>query len=135
MNVLWKTIDIERAKRGLSLKQIGKICSISPQGVQTWKNSGRVPVEHLQTLATYFNVSVDHLLTGEKPSTETPITHIREKHFSYPLAGDKENDDLRQRIDDLTGKVETLSTQMTTLIQLLSGRLAMPGEDRKEKAG
>jgi len=73
VNEVFLRLDDLRRKEGITLTKMGEMCGVKPSGVQTWKKAKTFPAEHLLTLATHFNVTVDWLLgRGDMPVTIKP---------------------------------------------------------------
>ena len=71
---------------------------ISRGTVSVWKNKGTTPNrEILQKIADYFNVSVDYLLTGEKPS----LDNLLEEKQKASAQLDAEEEELNEYLNEL----------------------------------
>ncbi len=58
------------AKKGISPSRAAEECKINKANVSAWKNKGYTPRgAALNRLASYFEVTVDYLLTGEQKET------------------------------------------------------------------
>jgi transcriptional regulator with XRE-family HTH domain len=56
-----------RQKKGFSQLKVAMDLSISREAISYYENGQRNPdLEMLVTLSNYFNVSIDHLITGEE---------------------------------------------------------------------
>lgn len=120
MSELFLTLDLLRKKKGISLKNMGEICGISPQGVQKWKQTNRIPLEHVTTLAGYFGVSIDFLLNGSGPPKTAPQNDKEgaRDRISHTMAGVLEK--MPEKVAGLVHQVETLTTTMTILSERVS---------------
>ncbi len=55
-----------RIKRGMSQKGIAEVCNVSHQAVSKWEKGENLPdLTSLQSLASYYMISIDELLAGE----------------------------------------------------------------------
>lgn len=55
-------------QKGKSQTDIARLLNVRPTTVSEWKNGKYAPtVEHCVTLADYFGVSLDYLITGREP--------------------------------------------------------------------
>ncbi|MFZ4397645.1 MAG: helix-turn-helix domain-containing protein [Kiritimatiellia bacterium] len=146
MSELWKRVDSCRAKKGISLKQLGEICGISPQGVQKWKHTGRIPVEHLTTLSAYFSITIDALIgvnpddqihPGQAAPAPPPATLAVAPPATAPPCRYPADCDLDKRLSAMETDLATMRIQNDTLIRLLGGTLAAKyvAGGEKKKAG
>jgi transcriptional regulator with XRE-family HTH domain len=130
---LWKRVDVCRIQKGISLKQLGEICGISPQGVQKWKQTERIPLEHLTTLAAYFGVTIDSLI-GVNPdeqihpgmaarSAAPPATLAVSTPATAPACRFPAECDLDKRLSAMETDLATMRVQNDTLIRLLGSTL------------
>lgn len=56
------------SKKGKSQTDIARLLNVRPTTVSEWKKGKYTPtVEHCVTLAEYFGVSLDYLITGREP--------------------------------------------------------------------
>ncbi len=56
-----------RKEKELTQADVSTICCVSIQAVSKWENGDSIPdVELLQTLAKFYNISIEELLNGEK---------------------------------------------------------------------
>jgi transcriptional regulator with XRE-family HTH domain len=143
MSELWKRVDSCRAKKGISLKQLGEICGISPQGVQKWKQTGRIPVEHLTTLSAYFSITIDALIginpddqlhPGQAAPAPPPAILAVAPPATAPPCRYPADCDLPHELADMKAQLSTLSTQVETLTRLLGATLAANTSHDKQKA-
>ena len=75
---LGSRIGFFRRERGLKQEELAEIVGVSPQAVSKWENDQNCPdIVLLPLLAKTFGVTVDHLLTGEKP--EPPVRLVPEE--------------------------------------------------------
>lgn len=75
-----------RKASGLSQEGLADLLGVTRQAVQKWEaGTSRPDMDNLIALARYFNVSLDYLVTGQKPpvqeSTTTVIHHYRVPWF------------------------------------------------------
>ena len=86
----------------------------------------------LQKIADALQISVAEISESPYPTHASDGSNqwqVRDREAPVPQAHrDQDISDMRTELDKLHAKVDTL-------IQLLSGRLALSGEDKKEKAG
>lgn len=60
-------------ERRVTAKEIARGCGVSPQSVQNWL-SGKTPrSKHLASLSSYFGVSTDYLVHGERDAQREGI--------------------------------------------------------------
>jgi len=70
-------IGLLRREKGLKQEELAERMGVSPQAVSKWENDLNCPdIALLPQLAKMFGVTVDHLLTGEKP--EPPVRLVPE---------------------------------------------------------
>ena len=70
-------ISLLRREKGLKQEELAERMGVSPQAVSKWENDLNCPdIALLPQLAKMFGVTVDHLLTGEKP--EPPVRLVPE---------------------------------------------------------
>ena len=75
-----------RKKSGLSQEELAGLLGVTRQAVQKWESGASRPdMDNLVSLARYFNVTLDWLVTGqEQEQAPAPSTVVIEKHF-YPM--------------------------------------------------
>lgn len=66
---VFERIESLRKARKISQGKLEKELGFSNGSISKWKNSMPTP-ERLRKLADYFNVSIEYLLTGEKPESD-----------------------------------------------------------------
>lgn len=70
-------IGLLRREKGLKQEELAERMGVSPQAVSKWENDLNCPdIALLPQLAKTLDVTVDHLLTGEKP--EPPVRLVPE---------------------------------------------------------
>lgn len=70
-------ISLLRREKGLKQEELAECMGVSPQAVSKWENDLNCPdIALLPKLAGTLGVTVDHLLTGEKP--EPPVRLVPE---------------------------------------------------------
>jgi len=70
-------ISLLRREKGLKQEELAECMGVSPQAVSKWENDLNCPdIALLPQLAKTLGVTVDHLLTGEKP--EPPVRLVPE---------------------------------------------------------
>ena len=70
-------IGLLRREKGLKQEELAECMGVSPQAVSKWENDLNCPdIALLPLLAKTLGVTVDHLLTGEKP--EPPVRLVPE---------------------------------------------------------
>jgi len=70
-------ISLLRREKGLKQEELAECMGVSPQAVSKWENDLNCPdIALLPQLAKTLDVTVDHLLTGEKP--EPPVRLVPE---------------------------------------------------------
>jgi len=70
-------ISLLRREKGLKQEELAERMGVSPQAVSKWENDLNCPdIALLPQLAKTLDVTVDHLLTGEKP--EPPVRLVPE---------------------------------------------------------
>ena len=70
-------ISLLRREKGLKQEELAECMGVSPQAVSKWENDLNCPdIALLPQLAKTLGVTVDHLLTGEKP--EPPVRMVPE---------------------------------------------------------
>ena len=70
-------ISLLRREKGLKQEELAECMGVSPQAVSKWENDLNCPdIALLPLLAKTLGVTVDHLLTGEKP--EPPVWLVPE---------------------------------------------------------
>ena len=118
MSIFFQRLDQARREKGLRLTEVGRLCGISPQGVQTWKRIKNVPTEHLNTLAEYFNVSIDWLLgrtderhPGAYPEARSEPMILRE----VPPADDRLRH-IEKACADVAADVKIIKAALATLL-------------------
>ena len=74
---LGNRIGFLRREKGLKQEELAERMGVSPQAVSKWENDLNCPdIALLPQLAKTLGVTVDHLLTGEKP--ESPVRLVPE---------------------------------------------------------
>lgn len=76
-----------RKDRGISQEELSNVVGVSRQAVQKWESGASRPdMENLTTIAQYFNVTLDYLITGasaaEQPGPVQSVTFPM-WHFEY----------------------------------------------------
>lgn len=65
---MWEIFEELRAKRGVSIYQIGKDLGFNPSLFSNWKAGRYTPKQDkLKAIADYFGVSMEYLMTGSEP--------------------------------------------------------------------
>ncbi len=78
-----------RRKAGLSQEELANLVGVTRQAVQKWESGASKPdLDNIATLAEYFQVSLDYLVSGKEPdpSTASPasttvINHYYGRHY------------------------------------------------------
>lgn len=70
MDVYTRIIELCE-KRKVTLKAVETACGLSNGSIGKLRNGGKMSAERLHLIAEYFNVTVEYLLTGEKPEYYT----------------------------------------------------------------
>ncbi len=66
-----------RKEKGVNQEKLAELCGVSVQAVSKWECEMSCPdIELLPTLANYFNVTIDYLLTGSNPSSAACNTEL-----------------------------------------------------------
>lgn len=122
-----------RKARGLSLAELSKMCGISIGSIGNYETGTRgISPFFLQKIADALQISVEEISKSQYPPHESDGSNqwqVRE------CDAPSTQDHCAQDIRDLRSELDKLNAKVDTLIQLLSGRLALSGEDKKEKAG
>lgn len=76
-----------RRERGISQEGLAEVVGVTRQAVQKWESGGSRPdMDNLTTLARYFGVTLDWLITGEDTVPEEPAPEERtviERHYYH----------------------------------------------------
>ncbi len=80
-----------RRQAGLSQEELANLVGVTRQAVQKWEaGTSRPDMDNLVSLAEYFKVSLDYLVTGKEPAPPPPATIINNyyhkeasKHYEY----------------------------------------------------
>ena len=71
---LSQMLDNLMSDRGISAYKISKDTGISDRLIGYWRNGEKLPgAENLLTIANYFNISVDYLLTGKERNSSLSV--------------------------------------------------------------
>lgn len=77
-----------RREKGLSQEDLAEVVGVTRQAVQKWESGASRPdMDNLTTLARYFGVTLDYLITGEETAAPAAGPTIIEKHY-YRERGD-----------------------------------------------
>lgn len=91
---MMKMLRTLRKDKGLSMKELGEIIGVAESTVSQYETGKREPdFETLLKLGEYFNVTVDYLLRGDSPSSNTTaptLTKKDERDIAKTLASLKE---------------------------------------------
>lgn len=60
----YPNIAAERARRGLTLEEFGKLLGVTRKTILNWETKGNIPQSALERMADLFNVTVDYLLAA-----------------------------------------------------------------------
>ena len=132
VNELFSKLDLLRRERGISLKKMGEICGITPQGVQTWKRSKSIPMEHMKKLAAYFGVSLDTLAEN---NFSRGSRVVREPEAGYGNQSGACRYPADCNLPERLSAIESeLSDVRKLLVSLLAEERAKSGLDQREKA-
>ena len=86
MNFQERLFDLRR-QAGLSQEQLAGLVGVTRQAVQKWEaGTSRPDMDNLITLAGYFHVSLDYLVTGREPSHNIPQTEYDSSPSPEPAA-------------------------------------------------
>lgn len=78
-----------RKEKGISQETLADYMGISVQAVSKWENNLSYPdIEFLPTLAEYYQVSIDYLLTGLGSSNKTNNSNSFNSSTAYPFPND-----------------------------------------------
>ena len=93
-----QTLDKMMNERGVTAYKISKETGISDRLIGYWRNGEKLPgAENLLTIANYFGISVDYLLTGSNFSDE--FSDIETKLVSdYRLLSDQGQEYIQQQM-------------------------------------
>jgi len=132
VNESFKRLDQLRRKKGISLKEMGEICGISPQGVQTWKNAREVPVGHLAKLAAYFGVTIDSLIADADGAARSMAREAPPEYGKPPaeLCRYPADCDLKGELHTMREELGDIRTLLVSLLAEERSRNAV-GHDRK----
>lgn len=71
---MWEIFDALLRSRGITAAEFSRETGISQATLSTWKKrGGPIGSRHAQTIADFFGVSVDYLMTGKRPGL-APVT-------------------------------------------------------------
>lgn len=71
-----------RREKGLSQEDLAEVVGVTRQAVQKWESGASRPdMDNLTTLARYFGVTLDYLITGEETAAPAAGPTIIEKHY------------------------------------------------------
>lgn len=71
-----------RKKAGLSQEELANLLGVTRQAVQKWEGgSSRPDLENLVSLAQYFNVTLDWLVTGQEGEPAAAATVVNHYHY------------------------------------------------------
>lgn len=71
---MWEIFDALLRSRGITAAEFSRETGISQVTLSTWKKrGGPIGSRHAQTIADFFGVSVDYLMTGKRPDL-APVT-------------------------------------------------------------
>ena len=72
-----------RRQAGLSQEELANLLNVTRQAVQKWEaGASRPDMDNLVSLAEYFNVSLDYLVTGKEPTP--PPEHTVVNNYYHP---------------------------------------------------
>ncbi len=63
---------------------LARACGVSKQAITGWRRTGRIAKPHLQVIAEMANVSLEWLLDGNPPASET-VTQFRPPRPTWPF--------------------------------------------------
>lgn len=95
---LGSRIGLLRREKGLKQEELAEHMGVSPQAVSKWENDLNCPdIALLPRLAQILGVTVDHLLTGEKPEPAVRLVPEDERKdfqdMSLRITADSKNGD------------------------------------------
>lgn len=74
---MYPNIEAERARKGLTRKELAKILDIDRKTLRKWTNFGNIPLAKLNQMADLFGVTTDYLLSAPaKGAKEHDISTI-----------------------------------------------------------
>ena len=86
MDFQGRLFDLRR-QAGLSQEELANLLGVTRQAVQKWEaGASRPDMDNLTSLAEYFQVSLDYLVTGKEtapPPSPTVINHYYHWHYEY----------------------------------------------------
>ena len=72
MNKISTTIKRLRLEKGINQEQLAEQLHVTRQAVSNWETEKTQPdIETLTQIAEYFNVSIEYLIYGKEPTTES----------------------------------------------------------------
>lgn len=63
-NLKYPNITAERARRGWSLEDFGKVLGVSRKTINNWETKGSIPQAMLEKMADVFGCSIEYLLAA-----------------------------------------------------------------------
>lgn len=60
--MLYPNIAAERARNGMSLKDLADKLGVTRKTIYNWQASGHIPADKLEKMAEMFNCTIDYLL-------------------------------------------------------------------------
>ena len=112
-------LKLIREDKDISQEEISKILGISRQNYSRWETGELlVPIKHLNTLANYYNTSIDYLLDLTKdPSPTESIENI-----NYELAGKRLHKVRTDNSLSMRSLAKILNTSHSTISGYESGK-------------
>ena len=84
MDFRQRLFDLRR-QAGLSQEELANLLGVTRQAVQKWEaGTSRPDMDNLVSLAEYFQVSLDYLVTGKEPSPPVQQTQTVVNHYYHP---------------------------------------------------
>lgn len=83
--MLKEILKAERAKKGISQKELAKHIGVSQQTIGSWETGRTEPSqEMLKALASFFDISIDYLLNNQNPDNSAITKDLtKQQQVSY----------------------------------------------------